>query len=216
MSKRQRIERDLRESIVRIIALIGLMIFAPIIGWWDSIPLGGRVFLLTLATIMVAAGVGSIVLLAIYRKRQRADAWHKAMANWSNPQHASAVIEKQSVRYMTDKELEIFAARVYSKMGYKVKHVGESGDHGIDVYMSNPKNQIEIVQCKQWKKPVGEPQVRDLYGAMGHEKAVRGWLWSPMGFSEPARKWASGKSIELVDDTKIGRLIEIGYTVKQK
>ena len=112
---------------------------------------------------------------------------------------------------MSDIELEKFAARVYKKMGYRVQHVGETGDHGVDVMLVNPKNQKEVVQCKQWNKPVGEPVIRDLYGTMGHEGAIRGWLWAPRGFSVSARKWARGKGIELVDDKEIGHLIELAF-----
>ena len=46
---------------------------------------------------------------------------------------------------------------------------------------------------------------------MNHENPVRGWLWAPRGFSEPARKWANGKGIELIDDKEIGRLIELAF-----
>jgi restriction system protein len=78
----------------------------------------------------------------------------------------------------------------------------------------NPKGQKEIVQCKQWNKPVGEPQLRDLYGAMQHEKATRGWLVAPRGFSEPAKKWAKGKAIELIDDEQMGRLLQSAISRK--
>jgi hypothetical protein len=67
------------------------------------------------------------------------------------------------------------------------------GDHGIDVLLVNPNHRKEIVQCKQWSKPVGEPVLRDLYRAMMHDQAVRGWIWAPRGFSGPARTWAKGK-----------------------
>ena len=57
-------------------------------------------------------------------------------------------------------------------MGYRAQRVGETGDHGVDVMLINPKSQKEIVQCKQWNKQVGEPVIRDLFGAMMHEGAV--------------------------------------------
>ena len=104
--------------------------------------------------------------------------------------------------------MEDFAKQVYAKMGYKVKRTGQTGDHGVDVHLTNPKQEVELVQCKQWRKPVGEPAVRDLYGAMMHDGAVRGWIWSPSGFSKPAKKWAKGKPIILADDEEIGRLVE--------
>lgn len=210
MSRRRSSSGVWVDVIARVLVLMGIMA-APVITWFKDIPKSGQFFLIFFAILAIVAGIGMIVSLSIYRKRLRASAWKKAMANWNNLQQANIVSEKQSARYMTDVELEKFAARVYAKMGYRVKHVGETGDHGIDVYMINPQNKVEVVQCKQWNKPVGEPQVRDLVGAMIHEKAVRGWLWSPQGFSGPAKKWAKGKPIELVDDVEIGRLIEASF-----
>jgi restriction system protein len=133
------------------------------------------------------------------------------MAAWNSSTQAGAVYQNQSARYLSDEALEEFAMKVYTKMGYQARRTGQTGDHGVDVRLINPEKQIELVQCKQWRKSVGEPQVRDLYGAMAHAKAVRGWLWAPNGFSEPAKRWAKGKPIVLVDDEEIGRLIESAY-----
>jgi len=133
------------------------------------------------------------------------------MAAWENNTPAGLVSQHQSARYLSAQELEQFAAQLYAKMGYQVQRTGRTGDHGVDVYLINPEKQVELVQCKQWNRPVGEPQVRDLYGAMAHAKAVRGWLWAPRGFSEAAKQWARKKSIILVDDGEIGRLIESTY-----
>jgi len=127
-------------------------------------------------TIALLAGIGAVVMFSIYRKRERTNAWRRAMAGWHNETQTLALVQKQSAIYMSDVELEKFAAQVYKKMGYRVQHIGETGDHGVDVMLVNPKNQKEVVQCKQWNKQIGEPVVRDLYGTMAHEHAVRGWL----------------------------------------
>jgi hypothetical protein len=174
----------------------------------------GRFFLMAGTGFIAMSGIGLVFAFLIYRKREREKTWRLAMAGWKNNGQANTSIQKQSALYLSDLELEKLAARVYQKMGYKVRHVGQMGDHGIDVLLINPNNQKEIVQCKQWSKPVGEPALRDLYGAMMHDQAVRGWLWAPRGFSGPARAWAKGKSIVLVDDKEIDRLIGLAYGSK--
>ena len=133
------------------------------------------------------------------------------MAGWQNGSRSHSMIQKQSAIHLSDLELEKLAEQVYKRLGYKVQHVGQTADHGVDVLLINPNNQKEIVQCKQWNKPVGEAVLRDLYGAMMHDQALRGWVWAPRGFSGPAKAWAKGKPIVLVDDAEINRLIGIAY-----
>jgi restriction system protein len=215
MASRRRSSRRYVEDIVK--GILGLSIFAyfVIANWWKKIPQESRVVFLVLTTLIVIGSIGAIISFSIYKKRERASAWRRAMAGWQNREQGEFITQKLSAIYMSDIELEKFAAQVYKKMGYKVQLTGDTGDHGVDVMLVNPKNQKEIVQCKQWNKPIGEPVIRDLYGAMMHENAVRGWVWAPRGFSQPAQNWAKGKSIVLVDDKEISRLIEIAFGNKK-
>ena len=211
MSKRRRATGKSTEDAVKGLLALGILAYGAIANWWNSIPPENRIVIIILATIIVVSSIGLIIVFSIYRKRERASAWRRAMAGWQNEAQATALVQKQSAIYMSDVDLEKFAAQVYKKMGYRVQHVGDIGDHGVDVLLINPKNQKEIVQCKQWNKAIGEPVVRELFGTMSHEGAARGWLWAPRGFSEPARKWAKGKSIELIDDQEIDRLIRLAF-----
>jgi hypothetical protein len=188
--------------------------YAPIVAWWQSTPPISRFFFLAAIGFVVTVGIGIVFAFLIYRKRVREKIWQIAMAGWQNSIQRKAVIQEQSAVYLSEIELEKLAAQVYKKLGYKVQHVGQMGDHGIDVLLINPQNQKEIVQCKQWSKPVGEPVLRDLYGTMMHDKDIRGWLWAPRGFSAPAKAWAKGKPIVLVDDLEINRLMGIAYKKK--
>lgn len=209
--KRRRSSSKLLDYAARLLILLGLLAYAPVITWWQSIPTDRRFFLIVTPAFVITIGIAAAIAFAIFRKRERAKIWQKAMAGLQDNGQRNLVVQKQSAIYLSEVELEKFAAQIYKKMGYVVQHVGQTGDHGIDVLLLNPQKQKEIVQCKQWNKPVGEATLRDLYGAMTHERAVRGWLWSPRGFSEPAKAWAKGKPIVLIDDPEINRLIGIAY-----
>ncbi len=215
MAQRRRSSAELWENIVKLLLFIFLLAYAPVVAWWNSIPPFGRTFMLIMITIAVLAAIGMVITLSIYIKRERASAWRRAMVGWQSNAQADAIAQRHSAIAMSDVELEQFAGQVYKKMGYRAQRVGETGDHGVDVMLINPKSQKEIVQCKQWHKQVGEPVIRDLLGSMMHEGAVRGWLWAPRGFSRPARAWAKGKPIELIDDEKIGQLVELAYKNKK-
>ena len=212
--KRRRSSRRSLGSAAGLLILLAYLAYAPLVAWWQSLPPNNRFFLLagTGAVLMVGICIGFAFL--IYRHREREKIWRLAMTGWQNRARTEELVHKHSALYLSDVELEKLAAQVYKKMGYKVQHVGQMGDHGIDVMLVNPNNQKEIVQCKQWTKAVGEPVLRDLYGAMMHDQAVRGWIWAPRGFSGPAKAWAKGKPIVLIDDAEINRLISIAYKNK--
>ena len=95
-------------------------------------------------------------------------------------------------------EFESFVAEQLRKDGYSVKLTSASGDMGIDIIAIGSSEKI-VVQCKKWRKAVGQPVVRDFYGALMHEKADRGLLVTTSRFSKQAIEFAGGKPIELID-----------------
>ncbi len=78
--------------------------------------------------------------------------------------------------------------------------MGGQGDHGVDL-IADKDGTTSVVQCKinTGIRSVGEPQVRDLYGAMHHYQASRAILISAGHFTDEARAWAQGKAIDLWD-----------------
>ena len=79
--------------------------------------------------------------------------------------------------------------------------------------MTRDSGGIWIVQCKHWRDPVGEPAVRDFYGAMHHENADGGAIVASGGFTPQARAWAQGKPFYLYDGR---RLLEIRERVRRE
>ena len=209
--KRRRLSRRWTEYAAALAILLALAAYAPLVNWWQSLPPTSKFLLLAMTGLVLMTGIGGVFAFLIYRKRERESTWLRAMAGWHNRSQGVEASQKRSAMQLSDLELEKLAEQVYKKLGYRVQHVGQTGDHGIDVLLINPNNQKEIVQCKQWGKPVGEAALRDLYGAMMHDNAIRGWIWAPRGFSGPAKTWAKGKPIVLVDDAEIHRLMEIAY-----
>jgi restriction system protein len=73
-----------------------------------------------------------------------------------------------------------------------------SGDHGIDLIMRRDGT-TAIVQCKRWTTSIGEPVIRDFYGALSHSNAERGFLVTTSHFTDQAVAFAEGKPITLID-----------------
>ncbi len=113
------------------------------------------------------------------------------------------------VNNMDGYKFEEIVAGLLKKMGFSVEHTSLSGDNGIDIIAYTDQPIIKgkyVVQCKRWNKPVGEPVIRDLYGSMLNEHATKGILITNASFSNKARQFADGKSIELIDGSALSKL----------
>jgi hypothetical protein len=114
----------------------------------------------------------------------------------------------QDLKMMDPYAFEVLVSETYRAYGYEVQHVGRSGDHGVDVELRNREGQFWIVQCKRYNGSAGESVVRDLYGTLVSERADRGVLVTTAEITPPAREWARGKPIDLVDGLALLKLIE--------
>ena len=108
------------------------------------------------------------------------------------------VTRLKQVQNMNPIEFEQYVGYLYQKEGYRVAMTVTSGDEGVDLYLRRGLS-TAVVQCKRYSGTVGQPTVRDLYGAMVHNKARRAVLVTTGAVSRPAETWAKGKPIELID-----------------
>jgi restriction system protein len=99
-------------------------------------------------------------------------------------------------------EFEEMTAELYRARGFQANKTGATGDHGVDVVVKSKDGKTMIVQCKRWRKPVGEPIIREFYGTMHHEKAAHGTIIATSGFTPQAIEWAKGKPMSLYDGNK--------------
>ncbi len=95
-------------------------------------------------------------------------------------------------------EFELFCAYLYEREGYTAYPTGRTGDEGVDVLLQRG-GQTTVVQCKRYSGTVGQPTIRDLYGVMMHHRAQGAALVTTGSISDAARRWASDKSIQLID-----------------
>jgi hypothetical protein len=112
------------------------------------------------------------------------------------------------LRSLSPTEFEQVVAETYRAMGHKVQHIGKLGDHGVDLVIRTDIGEKWIVQCKRWKGKVGEPVVRDFYGAMQHENAAHGVIVTTGTFTNQAIEWARDKSIDLVNGDGLTKFLK--------
>jgi restriction system protein len=114
---------------------------------------------------------------------------------------------REQLAALTPEQFEQWCAHRLRTLGYTVRHVGGQGDHGVDLFAEKDR-ELAVVQCKRFtgSRTVGEPQIRDLFGAMHGEGASRALVITAGYFTAEARAWARGKSIELWDVDHIVKL----------
>lgn len=184
----------------------GLLTFLVVWGIWA---LGGLLLLLNrlaplsllpeswnTAAFLLAGALagGSLLLLEWWQNR---DVWRALRT-------ARSV---QQLQQLSPDEFEELVAAFFRSFNYRARRVGKTGDHGVDLVVYTKNQGKWIVQCKRYRSTVGEPVVRDFYGAMHHEAASRGFIMTTGSFTPQALEWVRGKPITLYDGPRLVRLL---------
>lgn len=113
------------------------------------------------------------------------------------------------VNSMSWLDFERLTGEAFRRRGYVVQETGGGGaDNGIDLELERD-GERHLVQCKQWRaQRVGVEVVRELYGAMAAQGAAGGWVVTSGTFTGPAREFAQGRNIELIDGGALVNLIQ--------
>lgn len=161
--------------------------------WLGLLYLGGHPFPLVAepANSKIFWGIGAVIVL-VWLLSFSID-WLKRRRSFEKAQELS------SLHSLSPGEFEELVAEAYRRMGHKVRVVGTTGDHGVDLRIRAKNGENWIVQCKRYQGSVGEPIVRDLYGTMLHEKADRAAIVTSGTITRQAEEWVEGKPIGLYD-----------------
>lgn len=122
----------------------------------------------------------------------------------------------KALRSLKWTDFEIAVGELVRRHGYKVKERGGfRADGGVDLIAEGIEGRIAI-QCKQWKEwRVREAQVRELYGTVKGGGFSEGWLVTCGLFTQPARSWAEGKELRLIDGRELESVVHGGSFASQ-
>ncbi len=121
-------------------------------------------------------------------------------------------VERQAVhRAFTPESFEHFVGKLLSNWGYRYEVTSRTRDGGIDILAYNDEPVVGgtiFVQCKCYApgNPVGVSAVRELYAVVQDRRANKGILVTTSDFSADARRFATGKQIELINGEELQRL----------
>jgi len=125
-------------------------------------------------------------------------------------QRRLADMELNDINLLSGREFEELIYTVLIKMGFRANITQLTGDGGIDIeaYYDGPIFSGKYsVQCKRWKNVVGEPIIRDFYGAVVSSKSLKGIIITSSSFSRQAYEFAADKNLELIDHELLIKII---------
>jgi hypothetical protein len=114
----------------------------------------------------------------------------------------------EQMRALTPEDFEMLVAQTYQAQGHRVDIVGSTGDHGIDLVVHTRRGETWLVQCKKYRGKVGEPIIRDFYGALRAAEADAGAVVTTGTITEQARLWAEGKPLHLYDGEEFLKIMQ--------
>lgn len=96
------------------------------------------------------------------------------------------------LRAMSPSEFEDFLVWLFEQYGYTVKKTARKGDHGVDLILYED-GKVYAVQAKRFREGqnIGEPMLREFYGAFEDYNAQEGYFVTTSDFTRSAREWAA-------------------------
>ena len=107
-------------------------------------------------------------------------------------------------------EFELLVGEAFRLQGYTViENAGRGPDGGVDLELRKG-GQTFLVQCKQWKSyTVDVKVVRELYGVIAARKAAGGFVVTSGSFTLPAKEFANGKWLHLIEGPQLHEMIKV-------
>jgi restriction system protein len=164
---------------------------------------------------LLAAFTGNPILSRLAETTQNSDSykmlawmalglcWVAAMASFIGRQMRKRLLDAQtgvdSLRAMSWRQFEMLVGEAFRRQGYRIEETGLGGtDGGIDLRLGKD-GKSTLVQCKQWRSQrVDVKVVREMYGLLAHHGADAVKIVAIGDFTPDARRFAQGKSIELI------------------
>ncbi len=123
----------------------------------------------------------------------------------------SGLDERTNLIDLTPKAFETVIRDLFQAMGFDTYQTRPSRDGGVDCvahYTQSVVGGKYIIQAKRYIHRVPVEDVRDLAGALDHERASKGILVTTSDFTKAGYQFADGKPIELINGNGLLALIK--------
>lgn len=185
-----------------------LITAALALAWSGVIRSELRAQLILGSSLVVLLGLTLIYYLEVQKKKIRLQTWRLTLEDWQGRIREKQTPEYQMASQLSGGALKNLAIQIFQRLGYRCLASDHPEDPNEALLFVNPASELEVVRCWQSSEPAGLEQISQLNVLLNRVGAVRGYLWSPSGFSTAAIYHTRGKPILLADKLDIGRLVD--------
>jgi len=118
-----------------------------------------------------------------------------------------------NIHALSGQEFEHVIKSLLTEMGFEAELTEVTGDGGIDIIAKLDKPFVGgryLFQCKRYSdgNMVGASEVRDFYGAVMADRALKGIFITTSDFTSQAREFAAQSGVELINLPRLMQLFE--------
>lgn len=124
---------------------------------------------------------------------------------------------KISLYTMDPTEFEHLIADYFKKRGFiKAQVIGRTGDRGVDILVTNSEGELELVQCKRYRKNsnIGSAPIQRIDSYMRSRNAKKAWVVTTSDFTKDGIDEANITGVILVNGTKLIQSLNLYYPGK--
>ena len=121
------------------------------------------------------------------------------------------------IRTMDPSDFEKLIADYFVKRGYlNVRVIGRSCDRGVDVLANNPEGELELVQCKRYRKGnnIGSTPIQRVDSYMRSRGAKKAWVVTTSDFTQEGYDEARITGVITMNGNTLIHSLEIYYPGK--
>ncbi|MGZ0042357.1 restriction endonuclease [Paenibacillus ottowii] len=123
----------------------------------------------------------------------------KANAKTTSKKLTDAQILQADIEILSGTDFERLMELYYIDQGYSVQRVGGSGDHEVDLILKGKEGYKIAVQCKRWKRDVGNDIVLRLKAGKQVHGCYDAWIVTTSNFTKAAKEAADRLNIKLIN-----------------
>ncbi|MEC0227359.1 restriction endonuclease [Paenibacillus alba] len=133
------------------------------------------------------------------RKQQRTTSPVKSSPSNNKKVLSDSELLKVNIDSLSGTDFERLMMLYYKDQGYQVERIGGSGDHEVDLIIKGKEGYKIAVQCKRWKRDVGNDIVLRLKAGKQVHGCYDAWIVTTSNYTRAAKEAAEKLNIKLIN-----------------